>query len=158
MENRNKAAPAVIAMAVLLVLAGCAGKMGYGSTRLASMEGDTMTVETLVKNWKDYDVYYSGVDPRPPYGVLFDVKGDNRKIVSKYWIKVDDEKAISDMIQWMIPFYGYKSKLFRIRGADNQFYGYIFTPWTFVVLKQIEPHTLFAYDLKKMDRPVKEDF
>jgi len=157
MKNRNRAVPAVIAMTLLLFFAGCAGKIGYGSHKLASLEGDTMTVETLAKNWKDYDVYYSGVDTRPPYGILFDVKGDNRKIVSKYWVKVEDEKTVSDMIQWMIPFYGYKARLFRITGADKQFYGYVYTPWTFVVFKQIDPDTLFAYDLKKMDRPIKGD-
>jgi len=157
MKNKNKAVPSLIAMTVLLLIAGCAGQMGYGSHKLASLVGDPMTAETLVTNFKDYDVYYSGVDGRPPYGVLFDVKGDNRKVVSKYWVKVTDEKTLADMIQWMIPFYSYKARLFRITGADKQFYGYVYTAWNFVVFKQIAPDTLFAYDLKRIDRPLKGD-
>ena len=151
MEKKNRAAPAIIGLVVLLVIAGCAGKLGYGSMKLAAFEGDTMTIETLAKNWKDYDVYFSGIDTRQPFGMIFDTKGDGKKITSDLWYKMEDEQAISDMVQWMISFWSYQSRLFHVRGADKQVYGYIFTPFTAVFLKQIEPNTLFAYDLKKSD-------
>ena len=100
---------------------------------------------------KDYDVYYSGIDRKQPYGMIFDTKGDDKKITSDLWYKLEDEQAISDMVQWMIAFWSHQSRLFHVRGADNQVYGYIYTPFTAVFLKQIEPNTLFAYDLKKSD-------
>ena len=153
MKKNKRAALAIIGFVMLFVLAGCAGKLGYGSVKLAALEGDQMTIDDLLENLKDYDVYFSGLDSRQPYGILFDKKGDDRKITSQFWYKLEDERAVSEMVQWMNSFYRSGPRLFRVRGADNQFYGYAFSAWTFIVLKQVDSNPLFAYDMKKIDSP-----
>ena len=152
MDKKIKTVLAAMCLILFVFIAGCAGKHGYGKTTLTARSTDKMTIETLAKNWKDYHVYYTGTEPKVPWGILFDKKDDGRTLTSEHWVMVEDGDSISGKAQWMMASWP-TTRLFTILGPENEFYGYVFTRWTTVVTKLVEKDTLYVYDLKLYDRP-----
>ena len=140
---------AAIGLIMILHLIGCAG---YGRIKQASMAGDPMTVQVLAENWQDYHISYSGFSIDRPLGLLFDPKNDDKTIVSDNWVKIADGKTISSVIGWMDTFGARRARLFRIYGADDQFYGYVYTFFTSVTTKQVEENTLSIYRMESVFR------
>ena len=109
-----------------------------------------MTVQVLAENWQDYHISYSGFSIDRPLGLLFDPKNDDKTIVSEHWTKIQNGKTVSNVIGWMETFGGRRARLYRIYGADDQFYGYIFTFLTSVTTKQVGENTLSVYPLETL--------
>jgi hypothetical protein len=140
---------AAIGLIMIFHFIGCAG---YGKIKQASMAGDPMTIQVLAENWQDYHISYSGFSIDRPLGLLFDPKNDDKTIVSQNWTKILDGKTLSNVIGWMDTFGARRARLFVIYGADNQFYGYIYTFLTGVTTKQVGENTLSIYRLESLVR------
>ena len=128
-----------------------------------------MTIKELGKNWRDYTVYYVGIEIGIASAALFDPKEDDTALsdTRKPWesaaigkwvevIKNDEaktEREISRLInairvQRWEHFY---PRPYRIMGPDGDFYGYLYTAWnraairsdngTFTVLVRDTPPT-----------------
>ncbi|UCF84727.1 MAG: hypothetical protein JSV50_03600 [Desulfobacteraceae bacterium] len=85
---------------------------------------EAVTLQDLKANWRDYIIHYEEIYKIGPAVIIFDPKHDNKTLQSDSWIKVENQERLSEAInniQW-----GQAPKLFRILGADDQFYGYIF--------------------------------
>ena len=63
---------------VCLVISGCASWFAdYG--KIKHLTGDRkkqVTIDTLIENWKDYNIYYAGLSIKLPLGIIFDPKGN----------------------------------------------------------------------------------
>ena len=127
---------------------GCAGTQ-YGKLIL-QQKSDAVTIQTLQKNWQDYNVYYAGLDAGNPSAVMFDRKDDDRVIMTERWFKMKNKELLDDVIdsiQRQLSFAGYYPRLWNIYGPDGHLYGYMFTAWDHATMKSAGEKTLFVYDL-----------
>ncbi len=138
----------LITVFFISLTSGCSTVKGYGKLGYAQTTEPKMTLDQLVKNWKDYDIYYSGVDKdRYIIGVMFDPKQDERKLVGhEWWAPVETQEDLSQNIRWInvLPL---EPQLWKILGPDNQLYGYIYTARHPVIIKVIDDRTLWVDEL-----------
>lgn len=148
MDTKKTMKYATIILTLLLFVFGCTlARYGRITREYASTGG--LTIETLRENWQDYDVYYAGIAEDNPRGIMFDPKGDDRRLTGDRWVRLEDKESVSRVILWlenMGP--ELRPYLFRIIGPDQQVYGYIYTETNKVVSKAIDPKTLFVFDLE----------
>ena len=147
MNIRRYISLSVTSLIFVFLMYGCAG---YGKIRHLSGAGDKLTVQELIENSNDYNIYYSGYDTNNPSGILFDPKRDNKTLVpSDRWIKVESRETASEIVSWIQvqDFPWYMPGLLSILDSDDQFYGYVFTGWNHVVTKVVDENTLVVYDL-----------
>jgi hypothetical protein len=146
--NLKKCLYLVLTIAFLATLTfGCAAPKGYGKLGYAQTKEPKMTLEQLVKYSKDYDIYYSGVHDKYVYGVMFDPKNDERKLVGhEWWEPVETQEDLSELILWInvLPF---EPMLWKILDRDNQLYGFIYTFRHPVMIKVIDDRTLWIDEL-----------
>jgi hypothetical protein len=105
-----------------------------------------MTVETLVNNWQNYDVYYLG-NPGYPVSVLFDPKDDGKIIkVAPRWERVTSQANASRMVG-IIGSHGYGvniPRLWKLVGPDDSVFGYVYTTATRLSINVADPNTMFV--------------
>jgi hypothetical protein len=131
-----------------LLVSGCASTQ-YGKLRMPDRT-DPVTVETLLKNWKDYELYYAGLHAGHPSAVLFDRKDDDRGFNTERWFKVDNKELLNELIdniERQLPIGVYYPRLWKIIGPDGHLYGYMFTSWDHAVMRAVDGKTLFVNDL-----------
>ena len=117
--------PTIEIFLVILFIAGCSG---YGKLRVQTGLGGELSLNDLKENWKDYHIYYTGVGPNDPSAVLFDPKGDARRIQKDRWKNIADSYLLEQVIGW-IEDTKFMPKLHKILGPDNQVYGYLYSAW-----------------------------
>ena len=141
---------ALILIIAVVLMSGCAWLKGYGKLRLTSEYGDDMTIQKLQENWDDYNVYYAGISPSNPAGIMFDPKHDGRELVGDRWTRVEDGKTVTEIIGWIKTYTQFHPRLHVLLGPDNQLYGYVFYAWgyDYIVAKVIDDRTLYVYDLE----------
>jgi hypothetical protein len=131
----------------LILLLGCAAKGGYGKLRIQYGRVDKVTIDQLAEQWRDYDIYYAGVRIPSVSAIVFDPKGDDRKLTyHEWWEPVKSSEDLHDLIGGLrvaefIP------ELWQIRGPDNQIYGYMFTAWSHAYIKVIDGKTMWIDDM-----------
>jgi len=120
----------------------------YGKLRMVWPWRTEISIGQLHQNWDHYDIYYAGHSTAFPAAVMFDPKGDERKLVSDAWIPVENRETLSRIIDrlWVDTQYTYP-KLWRILGPDNQLYGYMYTAWDHAVMKTADAGVLWVRDL-----------
>ena len=133
-------------LAGILILgftAGCAGS--YGKMRVA--DKDVMTVETLVNNWQNYEVYYYG-DGNRAIAVIFDPKTDEKTLkMGPRWDRMPDQNTLNKMVGYIKqePFRGvYGPRLWTILGPDGSTYGYAYTVLTELLLEVVDEKTMLV--------------
>jgi hypothetical protein len=132
---------------LVLTLYGCAS---YGYVRSQMVYGNRITVQSLVKEWQHYTIYFAGNGRGHPSAVLFKPKNDDRVIIADRWWKVEKYEILTDLvdsIQRQIPIAYYYPRLLELLGPDNHRYGYVFTSWDHVVAKLVDDRTMVIYDL-----------
>jgi len=135
-----------VAFLSVVLLSGCFGPYG----KLKTESGEKMTIRELQENWEDYSIYYA--DWRTvgdPGGLLFDPKSDNKTLTSDRWMKVEDQRTLSQLIN-SIQAKSYSPRLYQILGPDNRFYGYMYLGPTNVRVftKTIDSNSLWVSDLQ----------
>jgi len=117
--------------------------------RLADPRSD-MTIDYLQKHWKDYNVSYAGVDADRVNAILFDPKGDGRKLtLQQFWVSVKDEKQLSDLIGSINIFRNEGPDLFSVVGPGGQVFGYLYMLPSEPDMKVVDANTLWIGDLSK---------
>jgi hypothetical protein len=136
----------VINMFLILLISGC---VGYGKIRLQPRDAEKMTIQKLMENWPDYNVYYSGVSIDLAGAIMFDPKDDERELVGhKWWDQVKDPEKLSEIIFWINTYYSnFYPRVWRILGPDDQFYGYMYTGRHHVLIKVLDERTLWVDEM-----------
>lgn len=150
MKNRSFIYIFSLSAMVVVYLTGCTS---YGKFHYYGKNAGDVTIETLVEQWNDYHVYYSGYGVNNATGILFDPKADNKTLKpSDRWVKVEDQKTITDLVAWLKvqdrP--EYYPGLFTISGQEGRVYGYLYSGWySHGVAKVVDDDTLFVFDLEE---------
>jgi hypothetical protein len=137
----RRMASVTVMLAVLVAAYGCAN---YGVIRPA---GNEMPIETLVNNWEDYDVSWTGLSLGEPTALMFDAKGDGKKLVGDIWHKGESKESLLAFVSSLQAnqiFYPFVS---RILGSDGQFYGYLYSGWRRTVVKPMDETTVWVYGI-----------
>ncbi len=114
-------------------------------------KGMQVTIDDLVSNSDNHNVYYHGYSKKLVSGIIFEPKNDNKTLVlDGLWVKEDDKNMIADVVERIRDndFPGYFPKHYQIIGSSNRMYGYIYTGWSHVAIKQLDKDTLSVYGLK----------
>ena len=129
--------------AILIVAGfGFTSKNRYGRVTVVP---NMPTIKQLSENWKNYYVYafYLSASQSRPYAIVFDPKGDGRKLkVHKSWSRVKEEKQLHRLIalvtssEWLVG-------MWVIRGPDRQTYGYMYTSHNDVAVRVVDEKTLW---------------
>ncbi len=139
----------LVLIAALLIgfVSGCSTVKGYGKLDYPQRTEPKMTLGQLVKNWQDYGVYYSGVWEGYVYGVMFDPKNDERKLVGhEWWAPVETQEDLHQMIL-RIDAFPAEPQLWKILSPDDQLHGFIYTFRHPVLVKVIDDQTLWVDEL-----------
>ena len=144
---KKRFAAVSVAVGLVLALSGCAT---YTGARSQMVYGNRISVQGLVKDWQNYNIYFTGHGRGHPSAVLFEPKDDDRAIIADRWWKVETYEVLADLvdsIQRQLPIGFYYPRLLELVGPDNHRYGYVFTSWDHVVVKLTDDRTMVVYDL-----------
>ena len=138
----------VVASTLLVAfILGCAAAGGYGKIR---PDESGMTVQTLVNNWQDYNVYYAG-DGKIAVAVVFDPKNDGKTLnMGPRWDRVTDQNSLNAMIGLLSQRPGTGGlfpKLWAIVAPDGSRYGYAYSMVSYMVIKVIDDKTMLLESL-----------
>jgi hypothetical protein len=126
MDVKGMITSAVLFMVMGLLLLGCAGG-NFGIMK--EEEAGGMTLEVLLRDWQNYQIYYGGANPDRPIAVIFDPKSDGKNLeVEGRWWSVSDEKTMRDAVGRIKMLPGAIPRLWRVLGPDDSLYGYVYTP------------------------------
>ena len=139
---------------LILLLSGCAN---YGKLRVESRNvynastkySEKMTIDKLLNNWKDYDIYYSGYRADRAVAIMFDPKKDDLRLLGDWWDKIDSRESLDFVLKWVnFPneFY-FPLNLFRMIGPGEKLYGYMYTPFYHATFKQVDEKSMYVYNL-----------
>ncbi|MFC1822071.1 hypothetical protein ACFL9T_05140 [Thermodesulfobacteriota bacterium] len=118
--------------------------MNYARIEPASGPFYEMTIEVLIENWKNYDIYYTGTAGEP-FALLFDPLNDDKNLMQDNWHRADNQKDIKKLVGWIGQDEDYPYP-YVILDADDQMYGYIYTARPIdVAAKKIDEKTLIVY-------------
>jgi hypothetical protein len=126
--------------AILLMSLTITGCGVYGKLQPAD---PSATLSELVRNWRDYDVYYAGPRRENPSAILFDPRGDDRSIASNGWTLVKGEEEISRLVA-SIGSNVRRPRLQNILGPDGQVYGLVYSTRDFLEIRLLEPNRVYV--------------
>ncbi len=148
-----------IITALILLISGCTnyGKLrvesrnvNIASTNSSTRYSEKMTIQKLVNNWQDYDIYYSGYRPSRATGIMFDPKEDDLRLLGDWWEKIESRESLEFVLKW-INFPGDFFEiipLYNMIGPGEKVYGYMYTPFTHVTFKQVDEKSMYVYYLE----------
>jgi len=133
---------------------GCVSLSGnYGKLRILPKYESQVTIQDLIDNWYDYNVYYSdiyeGYNPRAALGVMFDPKNNDTTLMGDRWKKVKNQKDLIEMTKWIYSNTQHEPWLNEILGPDEKFYGYLYYSYGGITLKAVDDNTMVVYNLEE---------
>jgi len=139
---------------VAIIISSCAlWSKNYGKLRIVSKSQNEVTIQDLIDKWEDYNIYYSdkyeGYNVRRPLGIMFDPKNNDTTLVGDRWKKVENQRDLIEMTEWIYPNTHYEPWLNEILGPDGRFYGYLYCSYVFVTLKVIDDKTMYVFNLEE---------
>lgn len=137
---------------VTMIIYSCASfSKNYGRLRMVSKSQNKVTIQDLINNWEDYDIYYSakysGYDVRQALGIMFDPKNNDTKLVGEMWKKVKSQKDLIVATQWIYPNTRFEPWLSEILGPDGRVYGYLYYSYGSATFKVVDDNTMHAFAL-----------
>jgi hypothetical protein len=147
MEIRKYMYINIIGILLAALTVGCATLNMHGKLRVQSEPGQRATLEELKENWREFSIYRAGLYAALPSAIMFDPKDDDKTVVGEGWVKVEDEKTLSELMS-SIQYSSHSfPRLQRILGPDDQFYGYFLSAWNHAYIKVIDDKTLWIEDI-----------
>jgi len=122
-----------------LIISGCSG-----FAKIRSIPGYEQQVgfKELEKNWKSYDILYTGLSDNRPEAVLFITKAEDRFIEAKTWKRITDQESLSKVIDLIRLGSRYSPGLWKIQGPDDNAFGYVFSGRRDITIKMVDKNTL----------------
>lgn len=131
----------------LFFMTGCLGLGNYGTVRVADGKWGN-TIQHLIENWQDYDIYYAGLSYKSPSAIMFDPKQGGRRLISDKWVPVTEQSVVKTIVEWLDSYVNFPPTLWKILGPKGDFFGYVYTSAVeLVVVREIDPDTLFVEDI-----------
>ena len=147
MQCKRRISLFFITVFIAAAFAGCMDPSKYGRLRRA---GPDMTIDQLLKDSKNYNVYYAGVNLELVNAILFDPKNDDRGFsLQHYWVSVNDDAKLSEAMRWINVFRIEPPSLSRIVGPGDKTFGYLYMLSSSPVIKVVDDKTLYLGNLSQ---------
>lgn len=134
---------------ILFMISACAGHGKLSS--LPRSETNDLLADLLTQIDR-YMVHYHGNSETIVSGILFDPKEDGKHILPEgmLWKEINDPETIASIISAIQQSYfpGYHPRLFKVNDPQGGLYGYLFTGWSYMVIRRVDEQTLRVYGLK----------
>jgi hypothetical protein len=149
----------LVIILIALIISGLTPvEKAYGKPQIVPEGNDQMTIQKLIDNFNDYNIYcsdcYAGYSTKSPRGILFDPKNNDTTIVGNRWKKVKNQKDLIEMTQWIYPTTCNEPFLNKIFGPGGQFYGYLYYSCGCVNCKMVGNKKMYVF---KLEAPIEED-
>jgi len=144
----------LVIILIALIISGLAPvEKVYGKLQIVPAGNDQMTIQNLIDNFNDYNIYYSdnyaGYSTRSPLGIMFDPKNNDTMLVGDWWKKVEDQKTLIEMTRWIYPTTEYEPWLNEILGPAGLLYGYLYYSYGVVTLKVVGDKKMYILNLEE---------
>ncbi len=137
----------LLLLLLLFFMTGCLGLENYGTIRVADGKWGN-TIQNLIENWQDYDIYYAGLSYKSPSAIMFGPKKGGKRLISNKWVPVTEQPVVKTIVEWLDSYVTFPPTLFKILGPEGEFFGYMYTSVIQqVVVRKIDPNTLFVEDI-----------
>jgi hypothetical protein len=95
MKTKMRFTTVLMLVGLALALSGCAM---YGGARSQMVYDNRITVQELVNDWQNYNLYFTGHGRGHPSAVLFEPKDDGRTIIADRWWRVEQYEILTDLV------------------------------------------------------------
>lgn len=149
--NMRVAGVLVPILLALTVISGCTAN--YGNISRQSDSENAVGLLDLADNWRAHDIYYATRHSSRPAAVMFDPKGDGKRLVGKSWYRIQDPVTLAKTIRTIQIWYR-TAAVGVIRGPDNRLFGYMYTsPGLNIVVKLLDPDDPDTLYVSTLPRP-----
>ena len=133
-----------------LVFCSCASmSANYGKIKnLTGKRKKEVTIDLLVENWADYDIYYAGMGVKFALGIMFDPQKNNTKLTGDAWKKIEDQETLKECLRWIYLTTQQFPWLAELLDPDDRFLGYLYYAGGPASLKKIDDSTFYMFDLE----------
>jgi len=128
----------------LFLFSGCAG---YGSARYLGRTESPEKLTSLVADFDSYHVYYSGMSLAFPSGLIFDPKDDSLRVEQGRWIRIENRDKLETVVSNLQRYHRYPPRLYTLTGEDGRQYGYIYTSYLHIVVRQVEDDAVHVLEM-----------
>jgi hypothetical protein len=132
-----------------VALTSCASQ---GKLSLVDRNETNALLDDLLTHTEQYTVHYHGNTQKLVSGILFDPKDDNRYIRPEgaLWRDVTDAQVIASIVDIILTSNEpkYFPNVYRVTDPEGNYYGYLITGWTGLVIKPVDEQTLKVYGLR----------
>jgi hypothetical protein len=145
MLKKNVIRPMAVLLLGLLLLAGCAG---YGSVRYYDGDIDAKAkLRRMIDHFEAYNVYYAGMSEAFPSGIIFNPVAGEQTVAQKNWYPVDSRELAEKLIRNLERYHDYPPLLYTLTGEDGQAYGYIYTGYRHIIVRQLAENTIHVLEI-----------
>ena len=138
-----------VALAIFFTMTGCAS---YGGLSYPGRYDSGVSLTDILSQTDQYTVHYHGNSEKIVSGILFDPKGDGKRIRPEgmYWTAVTEPETIASITRTIkrSDHPGYYPRLYGITDHGGELYGYLYTGWSYLAVRQLDEHTLKVFGLK----------
>jgi len=147
--NQVKKRSVALSMVTAFLLSGfaCAGMGNYLQFRKASLTDYPMTIQQLRENWQNYEIVYAGLGKKAPSAILFQPNESDKKLTYDKWVPISSPQDVNEVIRWLDANPDFPSVLWALVSPEGDLYGYIYSYYESVYMKQIDENTWFIGDL-----------
>jgi hypothetical protein len=145
MLRKNAIRQMAVLLTGLLLLAGCAG---YGSVRYYDGDMDAkVKLRHMIDHFEDYNVYYAGMSEAFPSGIIFNPAESEQTVAKKNWYGVESRALAEKLIRNLERYQDYRPRLYTLTGEDGQAYGYIYTGYKHIVVRQLAENEIHVLEI-----------
>ena len=135
-----------VLLCLFLPALGCAG---FGKLQVECAYDCHEEVLALMNDFSRYHVYYAGQDPDLAAAILFDPGDDSRRIQPGRWKRIGDKEMAWEVIRNLEADPEFYPKFMRVLGEKGNVFGYLYSPYQHVPVKQQDVGVISIYNLRQ---------
>lgn len=115
------------------------------------------TIDDLVAGNEEHNIWTAG-EGAYLTAILFDPKGDNRRVVThEWWMQLEERKELPGLVSFLKSDYVWPPSLYELTGPDGALFGYIYSVESMVTLDMIGKDTLRVGNILPAKRDIIDD-
>jgi len=126
---------------VMLFVFSCAFPKAPRFQPMGHQDGQAI-LDDLKRDWANYSISYGGGSVGLASALIFDPKNDDRSLVGKGYVAVDDKETLERVISTIESYATFTPTVYKIYGPDDRFFGFVFTAFYRPLPNKVDDKTL----------------
>ncbi len=144
MRSRRESFLVMAGLITIFFVSSCVTFKSAGVFTAPGPGNKLISLSELEARPSKYHIYYVGLSWDMPTALLFDPKGDDRKIIGQSWVKVQEGHDLHRMINFVKSFTNFDPRLYAIIGPGGQVFGYILAPTFAIQTRIVDEKTIIS--------------